>query len=156
MSIFKKIIYFLDPSLKTHAYILIFLLILNAFADSLTIALIIPIIIFFFNKDLASTYPEIVSIIEFFSPFKYLKNDYGDQTIIITGLLGVFSLLIILRIIFNIMFLYFKSDLKLKTRFLITRKLFLNQCQRRKTLRWRLHSISCRKAYPKELPLVYL
>ena len=123
MRIFNKIIYFLDPSLRPHAYTLILLLVLNAFAESLTIALIIPIIIFLFDNELASTYPEIISFIEFFSPLKYMSGNYGDQAIILSGLLGIFSLLIILRIIFNIMFLYFKSDLQLKTRFLITKKL---------------------------------
>ena len=123
MNVINKLIYFLDPSLRLHTYILIFLLILNAFAESLTIALIIPIIIFLFDEKLASTYPDLISYIEFFSPLKYMSNDYNNQAIVISGLLSVFSILIILRIIFNILFLYFKSDLQLKTRFLITKKL---------------------------------
>jgi len=123
MKIIKKIVYFLDPSVRLPAYLLVILLIVNAIAESLSIALIIPITVFLFDNDLSLKYPDIIAFIEYFSPLNYLTKDYGAQAIIISGLLSIFSILIILRIFFNILFLYFKSELQLKTRYLITKKL---------------------------------
>ena len=123
MKIIKKIFQFLDPSLKMSAFFLILLLILNALAESLSIALIIPITLFLFDNNLIETYPNFFSFIEFFSPLKYLAKVYSEKMLMISGLLIIFCFLIILRIIFNIMFLYYRADLQLKTRYLISDKL---------------------------------
>jgi ATP-binding cassette, subfamily B, bacterial PglK len=123
MEITKKLLKFLDPSLNISAFFLIFLLVLNALAESLSIALIIPITLFLFDNNLIDIYPKFFSFIESFSPFNYLAEVYSEKIIIISGLLVIFCLLIILRIIFNILFLYYRADLQLKTRYLITNKL---------------------------------
>ena len=123
MKIVNKILQFLDPSLRASSFFLILLLIMNALADSLSVALIIPITLFFFENNLLETFPRFFSIIEFFSPLKYVTNEYSNKIIIISGLIIIFCLLIILRIIFNILFLYFKASLQLKARYLITEKL---------------------------------
>ena len=123
MEITKKLLKFLDPSLNISAFFLIFLLVLNALAESLSIALIIPITLFLFDNNLIDIYPKFFSFIESFSPFGYLAEVYSEKIIIISGLLVIFCLLIILRIIFNILFLYYRADLQLKTRYLITNKL---------------------------------
>jgi len=123
MNIVKKTLHFLDPSLKISAFYLILLLVLNALAESLSIALIIPIILFLFDNNLIDTYPKIFAFIEFFSPFKYLAKAYSQNILIISGLLVIFCSFIILRIIFNILFLYYKADLQLKTRYLVSEKL---------------------------------
>ena len=123
MKIINKILHFLDPSLRISSFILILLLILNALAESLSVALIIPITLFFFENNLIETYPKFFTIIEYFSPLKYLATEYNQKLIIISGLLIIFCLLIILRIIFNILFLYFKASLQLNARYLITKKL---------------------------------
>jgi ABC-type bacteriocin/lantibiotic exporter with double-glycine peptidase domain len=123
MKITKKILQFLDPSLKIPAFFLIILLILNALAESLSIALIIPITLFLFDNNLIDIYPKFFSFIESFSPFTYLAEAYSKKIIIISGLLVIFCFLIILRIIFNILFLYYRADLQLKTRYLISDKL---------------------------------
>ena len=123
MEITKKLLKFLDPSLNISAFFLIFLLVLNALAESLSIALIIPITLFLFDNNLIDIYPKFFSFIESFSPFNYLAEVYSKKIIIISGLLVIFCLLIILRIIFNILFLYYRADLQLKTRYLISNKL---------------------------------
>jgi ATP-binding cassette subfamily C protein len=123
MRIINTILQFLDPSLRVSAFFLTILLILNALAESLTVALIIPITLFLFDNNLVDTYPKLFSYIEFFSPFKYLTKIYSEKIIIISGLLIIFCLLIILRIIFNILFLYYKADLQLKTRYLVSKKI---------------------------------
>ena len=123
MSIIKKIFKFLDPSLKLSALLLIILVILNAFAETLSIAMIIPIMIFLFENSFIESYPKIFSIIELFSPFKYLGGEYAEKILVISGLLMIFCFLIIIRIIFNLLFLYYKAALELKTRYLLTKKL---------------------------------
>ena len=123
MKTITKIFKFLDPSLKFSILTLIVLIILNALAESLSIALIIPIIIFFFENNFIETYPLIFSIVELFSPFKYFGGEYAEKILVISGLLIIFCLLIIIRIIFNLLFLYYKATLELKTRYLITKKL---------------------------------
>ena len=123
MKTISKIFKFLDPSLKFSVLTLIVLIILNALAESLSIALIIPIIIFFFENSFIESYPLIFSIVEMFSPFKYLGGEYAEKILVISGLLIIFCLLIIIRIIFNLLFLYYKAALELKTRYLITKKL---------------------------------
>ena len=119
----SKIFKFLDPSLKFSVLTLIVLIIFNALAESLSIALIIPIIIFFFENSFIESYPLIFSIVELFSPFKYLGGEYEEKILVISGLLIIFCLLIIIRIIFNLLFLYYKAALELKTRYLVTKKL---------------------------------
>jgi ABC-type multidrug transport system fused ATPase/permease subunit len=123
MNIIKKIFKFLDPSLKLSALLLIILVILNAFAETLSIAMIIPIMIFLFENSFIESYPKIFSIIELFSPFKYLGGEYAEKILVISGLLMIFCFLIIIRIIFNLLFLYYKAALELKTRYLLTKKL---------------------------------
>ncbi len=123
MKIIKKIFKFLDPSLKFSALLLIVLVILNALAETLSIALIIPIMIFLFENNFIESYPLIFSIIELFSPFKYLGGEYAEKILLISGLLTIFCFLIIIRIIFNLLFLYYKATLELSTRFLLTKKL---------------------------------
>ncbi len=123
MKIINKILYFLDPNLRFSAFFLIILLIFNALAESLSVALIIPITLFFFENNLIETYPNFFNFIEFFSPFKYSNIDYSNKILIISGLLTIFCFLIILRIIFNILFLYYKASLQFKTRYLLTKKL---------------------------------
>jgi len=123
MKIIKKIFKFLDPSLKFSALLLIVLVILNALAETLSIALIIPIMIFLFDNNFIESYPLIFSIIELFSPFKYLGGEYAEKILLISGLLTIFCFLIIIRIIFNLLFLYYKATLELSTRFLLTKKL---------------------------------
>jgi len=123
MNIIKKIFKFLDPSLKLSALLLIILVILNAFAETLSIAMIIPIMIFLFENSFIESYPKIFSIIELFSPFKYLGGEYVEKILVISGLLMIFCFLIIIRIIFNLLFLYYKAALELKTRYLLTKKL---------------------------------
>ena len=123
MSIIKKIFKFLDPSLKLSALLLIILVILNAFAETLSIAMIIPIMIFLFENSFIESYPKIFSTIELFSPFKYLGGEYAEKILVISGLLMIFCFLIIIRIIFNLLFLYYKAALELKTRYLLTKKL---------------------------------
>tara|TARA_B100001175_G_C19510716_1_gene643691 strand:- start:2179 stop:3918 length:1740 start_codon:yes stop_codon:yes gene_type:complete len=123
MKLINKILLFLDPSLKVPSLFLILLLIMNALAETLSVALIIPITLFFFENDLAQSYPNFFAFIEFFSPLKYLAADYSKKILIISGLLIIFCILIILRIIFNILFLYFKASLQLKARYLISKKL---------------------------------
>jgi ATP-binding cassette, subfamily B, bacterial PglK len=123
MIIVNKVLKFLDPSLKLSVLTLIVLIILNALAETLSIALIIPIIIFFFENSFIQSYPIIFSIVELFSPFKYLSGEYEEQILVISGLLSIFCLLIIARIIFNLLFLYYKAALELKTRYLVTKKL---------------------------------
>jgi ABC-type multidrug transport system fused ATPase/permease subunit len=123
MNIIKKIFKFLDPSLKLSALLLIILVILNAFAETLSIAMIIPIMIFLFENSFIESYPKIFSTIELFSPFKYLGGEYAEKILVISGLLMIFCFLIIIRIIFNLLFLYYKAALELKTRYLLTKKL---------------------------------
>ena len=123
MKVINTILQFLDPSLRASAFFLILLLVMNALAESLTVALIIPITLFLFDNNLVDTYPKLVSYIEFFSPFKYLAKAYSEKIIIISGLLIIFCLLIILRIIFNILFLYYKAALQLKTRYLVSKRI---------------------------------
>jgi ATP-binding cassette, subfamily B, bacterial PglK len=123
MKTISKIFKFLDPSLKFSVLILIVLIVLNALAESLSIALIIPIIIFFFENNFIESYPIIFSIVELFSPFKYLSGEYAEKILVISGLLTIFCFLIIIRIIFNLLFLYYKAALELKTRYLVTKKL---------------------------------
>ena len=77
MKIINKILYFLDPNLRLSAFFLIILLIFNALAESLSVALIIPITLFFFENNLIETYPNFFNFIEFFSPFKYSNIDYA-------------------------------------------------------------------------------
>ena len=105
MKLISKILQFLDPSLKISAFFLILLLILNALAESLSIALIIPITLFLFDNNLVETYPNFFTFIEYFSPFKYLAEEYSIKILIISGLIIIFCFLIILRIIFNILFI---------------------------------------------------
>ena len=123
MIIANKVLKFLDPSLKFSVLTLIVLIILNALAETLSIALIIPIIIFFFENSFIESYPIMFSIVELFSPFKYLSGDYAEKILLISGLLSIFCLLIIVRITFNLLFLYYKAALELKTRYLVTKKL---------------------------------
>ncbi len=124
MKLVNKILKFLDPSLKFSVLLLIFLMILNALAETLSVALIIPIIILFFENSIIESYPVVFSIIELFSPFKYLGGEYAkDGMFVISGLLTLFFLLIILRIIINILFIYYKAELEVKTRYLVTKKL---------------------------------
>ena len=123
MRLVNKILQFLDPSLRVSAFFLIALLIMNALAESLSVALIIPITLFLFDNNLIDTYPNFFAYIEFFSPFKYLAKAYSQKILIISGLLIIFCFLIILRIIFNILFLYYKAALQLKTRYLVSKKL---------------------------------
>jgi ATP-binding cassette subfamily C protein len=123
MKIIKKIFKFLDPSLKFSALLLIVLIILNAFAETLTVALIIPIIFFLFENNIIESYPKIFSIVELFSPFKYSGGEYSEKILAISGLLMIFCFTVILRIIFNLVFLYYKASLELKTRYLLTKKL---------------------------------
>jgi len=118
-----KLYNFLDPSLKLSSFLLIILILLNALAESLSIALIVPITVFLFENDLINKYPDFFFLIEFFSPFKYVVKEYSQKTLIISGLLILFCFLIILRIIFNLLFLYFKSSLQLKIRYLVSKKL---------------------------------
>ena len=122
MKIIKKIFKFLDPSLKFSALLLIVLIILNAFAETLTVALIIPIIFFLFENNIIESYPKIFSIVELFSPFKYSGGEYSEKILAISGLLMIFCFTVILRIIFNLVFLYYKASLELKTRYLLTKK----------------------------------
>lgn len=123
MKIIKKTFKFLDPSLKFSALLLIVLIILNAFAETLTVALIIPIIFFLFENNIIESYPKIFSIVELFSPFKYSGGEYSKKILAISGLLMIFCFTVILRIIFNLVFLYYKASLELKTRYLLTKKL---------------------------------
>ena len=123
MKIIKKIFKFLDPSLKFSALLLVVLIILNAFAETLTVALIIPIIFFLFENNIIESYPKIFSVVELFSPFKYLGGEYSEKMLAISGLLMIFCFIVIIRIIFNIVFLYYKASLELKTRYLLTKKL---------------------------------
>ena len=123
MKLISKILQFLDPSLKISAFFLILLLILNALAESLSIALIIPITLFLFDNNLVETYPNFFTFIEYFSPFNYLAEEYSIKILIISGLIIIFCFLIILRIIFNILFLYYKASIQLKTRYLLSEKL---------------------------------
>jgi len=123
MKLTNKILQLFDPSLRISAFFLILLSIMNALAESLSVALIIPITLFLFENNLIETYPKFFAFIEFFSPFKYSAEEYSENILIISGLLIIFCLLIILRIIFNILFLYYKASLQLRTRYLLTMKL---------------------------------
>ena len=123
MIIVNKVLKFLDPSLKLSVLTLIALIILNALAETLSIALIIPIIIFFFENNFLESYPIIFSVVKLFSPFKYLSAEYAENILVISGLFSIFCLLIIVRIIFNLLFLYYKAAVELQTRYLITKKL---------------------------------
>lgn len=113
----------MDPSLKFSALLLTALIILNAFAETLTIALIVPIIFFLFENNIIESYPKIFSIVELFSPFKYLGGEYPEKILAISGLLIIFCLTVFIRIIFNLVFLHYKATLELKTRYLLTKKL---------------------------------
>ena len=53
-----KLYNFLDPSLKLSSFLLIILILLNALAESLSIALIVPITVFLFENDLINKYPD--------------------------------------------------------------------------------------------------
>ena len=123
MKIIKKILQFLDPSLRVSSFFLILLLVMNALTESLSVALIIPIILFLFDNNLIDTYPRIFEFVQFFSPFKYVATEYSEKILVISGLLIIFCSLIILRIIFNILFLYYKAALQLKTRYLVSKTL---------------------------------
>tara|TARA_B100000787_G_scaffold170280_1_gene165630 strand:- start:355 stop:2094 length:1740 start_codon:yes stop_codon:yes gene_type:complete len=123
MKIINKIFKFLDPSLKFSVLTLIVLIIFNALTETLSVALIIPIIIFLFENSFIESYPVLFSIVELFSPFKYLGGEYSEKILVISGLLIIFCTLVITRIIFNLLFLYYKAALELKTRYLVTKKL---------------------------------
>jgi ATP-binding cassette, subfamily B, bacterial PglK len=123
MKIINKILKFLDPSLRFSVLTLIVLIIFNALTETLSVALIIPIIVFLFENSFIQSYPVLFSIVELFSPFKYLSGEYSEKILVISGLLIIFCILIITRIIFNLLFLYYKAALELKTRYLVTKKL---------------------------------
>ena len=123
MKIINKILKFLDPSLRFSVLTLIVLIIFNALTETLSVALIIPIIVFLFESSFIQSYPVLFSIVELFSPFKYLSGEYSEKILVISGLLIIFCILIITRIIFNLLFLYYKAALELKTRYLVTKKL---------------------------------
>ena len=123
MKIINKILKFLDPSLRFSVLTLVVLIIFNALTETLSVALIIPIIVFFFENSFIQSYPVLFSIVELFSPFKYLSGEYSEKILVISGLLIIFCILIITRIIFNLLFLYYKAALELKTRYLVTKKL---------------------------------
>ena len=123
MKIINKILKFLDPSLRFSVLTLVVLIIFNALTETLSVALIIPIIVFLFENSFIQSYPVLFSIVELFSPFKYLSGEYSEKILVISGLLIIFCILIITRIIFNLLFLYYKAALELKTRYLVTKKL---------------------------------
>ena len=105
MKVINTILQFLDPSLRASAFFLILLLVMNALAESLTVALIIPITLFLFDNNLVDTYPKLVSYIEFFSPFKYLAKAYSEKIIIISGLLIIFCLLFFITLEYRKLYL---------------------------------------------------
>ena len=100
MKIINKILKFLDPSLRFSVLTLVVLIIFNALTETLSVALIIPIIVFLFENSFIQSYPVLFSIVELFSPFKYLSGEYSEKILVISGLLIIFCILIITRIIF--------------------------------------------------------
>ena len=97
MKIIKKILQFLDPSLRVSSFFLILLLVMNALTESLSVALIIPIILFLFDNNLIDTYPRIFEFVQFFSPFKYVATEYSEKILVISGLLIIFCSLMIIQ-----------------------------------------------------------
>jgi ABC-type multidrug transport system fused ATPase/permease subunit len=117
----KFIFHFFDKNLFSKALFLIFLIFLNAFAESFSIALLIPIIIFFFKSDFLQLHPYWASVIKTLSPLNYFGS-FELETIMIGGLLSIFFIFFLVRIFFNISFIIYKTKFMNALRAIITKK----------------------------------
>jgi len=125
MKIINKILKFLDPSLRISVLTLVILIIFNALTETSSVTLIFPIIVLLFENSFIQSYSVLFSIVELFSPFKYLSGEYSEKILVISALSIIFCILVITRIIFNLLFLYYKAALKLKTCYSVTKKLIV-------------------------------
>lgn len=98
-----------NKNLKLKAAFLIFLIFLNAFSEMLSISLLIPLFYFFIdNNQISGNYQLFFNILAYLSPFHYF-GEFEKQTKIISGFFILFFLFFALRILFNLLFIFFNN-----------------------------------------------
>ena len=115
---FKKLLSFLNPSLKKLTMVVSGFVVINMFVETFSIGLIIPLVSLFYEGEVLEKYPIVTNALTFVSPLRLFSNadfyEIGKRDIVAGGIL-LFFIFYLVKTAYVVFFNIYKENFILKT-----------------------------------------